>query len=101
MSWHVETEVLEGYASGSADDAHAFSIEAHVLACADCRARMSKLVEPERVERMWAEVEDRLDAPRPTYVERLLRRAGASDHVARLLAATPSLSLSWLGAVAL
>ena len=32
--------------------------------------------------------------------ERLLRSAGVAPHTARLLAATPSLTLSWLGAVA-
>lgn len=37
---------------------------------------------------------------RGTRLERLLRRAGVPDHVARLLTATPSFRWSWLGAAA-
>lgn len=43
-----------------------------------------------------------MDAPiRPGLIERVLLRCGLPDPVARLLAATPSLRLSWLGAVSL
>jgi hypothetical protein len=42
-----------------------------------------------------------MDAPQPGPVEALLPRIGLSEHLARLLAATPSLSPSWLGALAL
>lgn len=101
MNPHVEAELLAAYASGDVDGAHAFSIEAHVVDCADCQAAVGRLVAPARVQHVWADIEDRLDAPRVGPVEAVLGRLGVPDHLARLLAATPSLSMSWLSAVAL
>lgn len=101
MSWHLEHETLAAYATGRVDEPTAFSVEAHLVACGACRERVNALVEPDRLERIWAEVEEIVDSPARGPVERLLSRAGVSEHLARLLAATPSLTLSWLGAVAL
>ena len=101
MSWHAEPLLLEAYARGKIDPARAFSIEAHVLECGECRMRAAALVDDARLARVWAAVEDRVDRPRRTPVESLLVRAGVRGHVARLLAATPSLTLSWLTAVSL
>lgn len=101
MNTHVEPDLLAAYASGDVDGAHAYSIEAHVVDCANCQAAIGRLVAPARLQRVWADVEERLDAPRVGPVEALLGRLGVPDHLARLLAATPSLSVSWLSAVAL
>ncbi|CAA9471021.1 MAG: hypothetical protein AVDCRST_MAG67-29 [uncultured Solirubrobacteraceae bacterium] len=99
MSTHVEPRMLEAYAAGDVDAAHAFSIEAHVVECADCQSTISQAVSPARLARVWSDVEDRLDAPRAGPVEAVLTRIGVPGHLARLLAATPSLTLSWLAAV--
>lgn len=101
MSWHADQSTLAAYASGTIDEASALSIEAHLLACAACRAQVAAFADGARLERIWDEVESVVDAPARRPVERLLVRAGVADHVARLLAATPSLTLSWLGAAAL
>jgi len=101
MTTHVEAELLAAYASGDVDGAHAYSVEAHVVGCADCQAAVGRLLAPARLERGWADIEYRLDAPRAGPVESVLARIGVPAHLARLLAATPSLSMSWLGAVAL
>ena len=101
MSWHAEPELLETYARATLDQASAFSLEAHVLECPDCRARMAGLVERDRLARVWDEVQELVDAPGRGPVEALLVRLGTPDHLARLLAATPSLTLSWFGAVAI
>jgi hypothetical protein len=101
MNTHVEPELLAAYAGGEVDGAHAYSIEAHVVDCADCQAAVGRLVAPARVQRVWGDIEDRLDAPHVGPVEAVLGRLGVPDHLARLLAATPSLSMSWLSAVAL
>jgi hypothetical protein len=101
MTKHVEPELLAAYAGGDVDGAHAYSIEAHVVDCADCQAAIGRLVAPARLQRVWADIEDRLDAPPVGPVEAVLGRLGVPDHLARLLAATPSLSVSWLSAVAL
>jgi hypothetical protein len=99
MSWHADAGLLESYARGSVDEAAAFSLEAHLVVCALCRERAGSLVEPARLELVWDGVQELVDAPRPGPVERLLVRLGVPEHVARVLAATPSLSLSWLLAV--
>lgn len=99
MSTHVEPGLLTAYARGDVDLAHAFSIEAHVVECAACQAAISPAVDPVRLERVWGEVEDRLDAPRTGPVEAALVRVGVPGYLARLLGATPSLTLSWIASV--
>lgn len=99
MSTHVELRMLAAYAAGDVDAPHAFSIEAHVVECAVCQAAISEAVDRLRLERVWSDVEERLDAPPVGLVESVLLRAGVPEHLARLLAATPSLTLSWLAAV--
>src|SRR5439155_10052887 len=93
------TEVVARYAGGELDEARAYSLEAHLLSCGDCRALLSPLADRTTVERTWMEIEEAVDSPRPGPVERLLRRLGVPEHLSRLLAATPSLRLSWFAAV--
>ncbi len=100
MSWHVESELLARYARGEIDQARAFSIEAHLPSCSDCRERIASLVDGARVARLWEGIEETLDAPRRAPVETGLVRLGVSEHLARLLGATPALRLSWLLACA-
>lgn len=76
-----------------------WSADAHLAACVDCRARLAATVGPQLVDRGWARLDAELDAPVPGPIERLLVRVGVPDHTARLLAATPTLRLSWLLAV--
>lgn len=99
--WHAAPGDLAAYAAGRIDDVRAASVEAHVVSCAECRAILgSALVDESRIDRLWNEVVDRIDAPRPGPVEWFLARLGVSNHTARVLAATPSLRLPWLLAVA-
>jgi len=101
MTWHVSTESLASYARGAIDEASAYSLEQHLLECAACRERVAGLVDERRLARVWDGVDELVHAPGRGPVERVLVRFGVSDALARLLAATPSLTLSWLGAVAL
>lgn len=100
MSWHAEAELLERYARGTIEDATAFSLEAHLTKCANCRTAIAPFVDVSTFARTWDGIVDRIDAPHAGVIEGLLLRFGVSDHVARLLAATPSLRASWLLAVA-
>jgi len=100
-TWHAGADLLDRYASGEIDDARAYSLEAHLLACGDCRSALAGRAEADLLERAWAGVADALDAPSPSVVERGLLALGVREHVARLLAATPSLSLSWFAAEAI
>ena len=99
MTWHANGQLLADYASGEIEDASAFSLEAHLLACDRCRAEVTAAVDPDRVSGTWAAVNASLDAPRPGPVEWTIIRLGVRPHLARLLAATPALRLSWLSAV--
>jgi hypothetical protein len=101
VSWHVEPRLLRRYAQGSSDLADSFSVEAHVLECAVCRDELAALADHDRLERVWGGVEDAIAGPERGPVESLLVRVGVPDHLARLLASTRSLTLSWLGAVSI
>ena len=98
--WHVDEETLARYAHGRGPLSVGASVEAHLLSCARCRALLTPAVELDRLERLWDDVVERVDAPRPGMVEWLLRLAGVSEDTARLLAATPTLRASWLLAMA-
>ena len=100
MSWHAETALLEAYVESRLERASAFSIEAHLIGCASCREQIAVIADRERLARVWSDVQERVDSPRRGFVEATLTYLGTPDHVARLLAATPSLTLSWLAGVA-
>lgn len=102
-TWHADAATLARYAAGTVDDVTADSLESHLIACAACRRALAHDTspDPQRLERMWAEVVEQLDGPRAGVIERGLTAIGVRDHVARLLAATPSLRLSWLAAEAI
>ncbi len=95
-TWHADEAMLAAYADGTIDDARASSIEAHLLACDACRVAVAVDADHAWLERMWVEVAEVVDAPRAGAIERGLRRLGVREHIGRILAATPSLRLSWL-----
>jgi hypothetical protein len=95
--WHVDDDLLETYAAGRAmGPALAASVEAHLDRCSGCQARLAPAIDPLRLDAVWAEVVDGVDAPQPSPLERLLIRLRVAPDTARLLAVTPSLRLSWL-----
>jgi hypothetical protein len=100
MSWHVDEPILDRYVSGTLGGASMYSVEAHLVGCARCRGELSPRVDAARVDRVWAGVRDRVDAPRTGPLERMLVRAGVPAHIARLLMATPLLRPSWIVSVA-
>ncbi len=99
-TWHVEGALLERYAAGDLADPAALSIEAHLVGCARCRSTAAPHVDVTRLDSVWGEVEEEVDAPRRTIAERALRRVGVSDTTARLLAVTPTLRVPWITTVA-
>ena len=101
MTWHVEPRVLEAYAHETIDQVHAYSVEAHLVSCETCRNRIAGFVDRTRLDHVWTEIVDVVALPKPGPIERWLLKIGVEQHVARLLAATPSLRLSWLTAIAL
>jgi hypothetical protein len=99
MSWHIDSETLDRYATGTATSAAAASAEAHLTGCADCRALLAPAVEAPRLDAIWAEVDRRVDLSSRPLAERLLTRAGVREDTARLLAVTPSLRGAWLASI--
>ena len=97
MSWHLDDDLLDTYAEGRPmTPALMASVETHLERCADCQARLAPAVDADRLDLVWAEVVDAVDAPRVSLLERLLVHAGVAGGTARLVAVTPSLRLSWL-----
>jgi hypothetical protein len=101
-AWHVDDDLLDTYAQGRPlPPALTASVETHLERCGHCQARMAPSTDPVRLDAVWAEVVDAVDAPRVGLVERLLLRLGVAPDTARLLAVTPSLQLSWLTGTAI
>jgi putative zinc finger protein len=98
--WHLEPELVRRYVGGTVDPESAASAEAHLMACAACRTLLVPHVDTGRTAAIWAEVVDRVDAPRPSLLERALVRLGVGEATARLVAATPTLRGPWLAAIA-
>jgi hypothetical protein len=99
MSWHVEQEVLRRYQQGTADRVTAASLEAHVTGCELCRGLLA--VDDEWLEQSWTAVANRVEPSRPSLVERSLETVGIPENVARLVAVSPALRISFVLAVAL
>jgi len=98
--WHLDPEAIRRYARGAARADLQASAEAHLMKCATCREAISPHVDARRAEAIWHEVVDRVDAPRPSWPERMLARLGVGDATARLVAATPTLRGPWLLGIA-
>jgi len=96
MTWHLDPALTQGYVEGSLSGARAASVEAHLLACEQCRESVAAEVPATRLASVWVGVQNAVDAPRASWVERLLGRLGVQPEEARLLAAAPSLRISWL-----
>lgn len=99
MTWHVAEDDLRAYARGALTQPVLWSADTHLAACARCRAVLAEVSDPVSLDEGWERLDAELDAPRPGLLESLLVRVGVADHTARLLAATPVLRRSWLGAV--
>lgn len=95
-SAHAEADLLASYAAGRAGPVAVWSVEAHLTACARCRAALSVRVDPERLARNRSMLLVRAALGDGGRGRRLLRRCGIPDYLLRLLAATPSLRRSWL-----
>jgi len=99
LTMHPDEDVLAAYAASVVDEIAAWSLEAHLSGCAQCRGAVSAHVDAERLARNRSVLLVSAAIPAAGPVGRLLRRVGVPDHLLRLLAATPSLRRSWLLAV--
>jgi hypothetical protein len=98
--WHASPDMLAAYAASEAaahaGGAAAWSVEAHLGQCPRCRSALAAHADAERLARNRSALLVRAATGEQGRARRVLRRCGLPDHVLRLLAATPSLRLSWL-----
>lgn len=59
MNWHVDQDALHRDQKGAVDRVAAASLEAHVAACAECRAAL--MVDDDWLEQSWAGIVDRVE----------------------------------------
>jgi hypothetical protein len=93
---HASDQLLASYAAGTVPTVALWSVEAHLGACARCRSALSLHADPARLARNRSVLLARAALPGDGGIRRLVRRAGIPDYLLDLLAATPSLRLSWL-----
>jgi hypothetical protein len=100
-AWHLDVETVAAYRGNDLSPAMAASLEAHLVACAQCRGLVNEYADTTRVAATWSAIADRIDEPRRNVVERVLVRLGVREHIARLLVLTPAFRLAWIGALGL
>jgi hypothetical protein len=96
-TWHVDESALARWVEGTDGSVAGASVEQHLLACAECRAKVP--AEPV-VDQVWARVRDAIEVPRASALERLLRRTGLSPADARIVAVSPAFRAAWLAGLA-
>ncbi len=92
-TWHADDALLRSWSGGAPDVAAGASVEAHLLHCARCRARLAELRPPAGdpvLDRAWSGVVAGIAVPPPSPAVRLLRRLGVSASDAVLLRAARS-----------
>ena len=94
-------DLVAAYSDGGLAGAAAWSVEAHLPGCPDCRTELAGRADAVRLQRNRDVVLARLGLREPGPAGRALRRCGVPEHITALLAATPSLRRSWLAGVLL
>ena len=93
---HASQDLLAGYAAGAVAEPAAWSVEAHLMACAACRTALGAQADAGRLARNRSALLVRAAIGDDGPAHRLLRGCGVPDHLVRLIAVTPSLRRSWL-----
>ena len=101
MSWHVDSTLLDRYASEALSAAGMASVEMHVTSCARCRSQVAVRTDAAVQARVKEALDQRLDTPPAGWMERALRKVGVGDADARIFGATLALHGSWMGACVL
>lgn len=94
--WHPGSDLLQTYVDGGLPGLSAASIEAHLVACALCRAAVSGGVDTRRLARVKDGLDDRVDRMARPWLERLLVRLHVDEADARALLAAPTLRRAWV-----
>ena len=101
MTWHVDTAMLQRYASEALSPAGMASVEMHVTNCESCRSHVASRGDASAQARVKHALDEHLDTPPSGWVERAARLAGLNDADARIAGAALALHGSWLVACVL
>lgn len=99
MTFHVDETTVRRYEAGLSDRVVAASVEAHLTACNTCRQMLA--ADPERNNRTWIAIADVVEPGGRGLIERGLAALRVPGHVARLIALSPNLRVSFVLAVLL
>ena len=69
MTWHVDAMTAAQYSVGATDAADAASVEAHLMACDECRTVINAYADDAVLAAVWAD-DQRHARCRPTRVDR-------------------------------
>jgi hypothetical protein len=94
--WHLDEATVRAYVDGRPLTVVGASVEAHLVDCSDCRVLLGGLMSHQVVDRAWAGIRARVEAPHRGVAERLVRWCGVSAASARLLVAVPAFRGAWL-----
>jgi hypothetical protein len=97
-AWHVPPRQFDAYLAERVDAPIAASIEAHLIACAQCRSALAERSDPIVAAASWAAIEIAVDAEPVSLVERLGARLGIADRDIRTLAPTLPQQAAWWAA---
>ena len=99
MSWHLDASDIRRYQEAALGRVAAASLEAHLTECGECRSLL--VTDRDWLERSWSSIAEIVEPGRPGVVEQTLARMGVPSHVARIVAVSPALRISFLLAVVL
>ncbi len=100
-SWHIDDAALREWIEHRETADQAASVELHLVACEDCRERVREAhlhggSRDPALDLVWGRVRSVIQIPRPSLVERGLRRLGLPAADARLVAAADAFRGPWL-----
>lgn len=102
MSWHARPEALAAWVSGESPETAAAAIEAHLVRCVECRARVAAIQQPGAdLEAVWTRVADAIESTVPKSLTRALGMVGVREPDVIVLRAAPAYTLAWSVAVAI
>jgi hypothetical protein len=93
-AWHVDDAALQRWVDGTDGSVAGASVEQHLITCASCRERVP--ADPV-VDQVWARVQDAIEVPKQSLLERFLLRLGLTEADARIVAVSPAFRGAWLG----
>lgn len=93
MNFHVEPETVDLYQTHQTDRVTSASIESHLMVCDICRDRLT--ADSDLVDRTWRGILEEVEPGVPGPLERGLRFVRVPGHIARLVAVSPHLRLSF------